>query len=196
LFCHTLIRLRNMIYCISVATVTVYFHFLIGKLFYGSDINGSSASGDTRISFLPVKQWRNDLKDSVGDEENRSRRQSYVPGKKSGYIYLLSRIASLSNERVSAFFHSLSRFALWLVQRALPIPPGKWIRDGHGSLGNSEHNLSDQEGSFSACQSDALRVRRSALFFFEDYSFYSPPTVFIPCFFLLSFLLDCVGEDT
>lgn len=80
--------------------------------------------------------------------------------------------------------------------KGLPLLLGKWIRDGHDSLGNSTHNLSDQEDPFTVCQSDAAVASQKSIPFFEVYPYYSPPPIFILGFFLPSFLLDCVGDDT
>lgn len=171
-----------------------------GKLFRGTYINGSSGAGDRGFTFFLLTNEETRSRGLSRRKRAKEQRESYVFGKESSYIHLSNGNASLSDERVKyplllsgIFCLSLDRSGWWM---GLPLPVGKWIRDGHDSPGNTTHNLSEQADPFSAWQNDALLESQKAIFLPEDHPGFLPPSSFILCFFLLRFLQDCVGEDS
>jgi hypothetical protein len=95
------------------------------------------------------------LTDSIGDIETRSKgNHMYAVRNLVTSIFLAELHLCLMNVPLhsTTFCLDLDRSG-WC--KGLPLLLGKWIRDGHDSLGNSTHNLSDQEDPFTVCQSDA-----------------------------------------
>jgi hypothetical protein len=95
------------------------------------------------------------LTDCVGNKEPRSKgNHMYSVRNLATFIFWAGLHSSLWQTYLlfslpsAIFFLALDRSGWW---KGLPLPVGKWIKNGHDSVGNSAHNLSGKKTPLLLC---------------------------------------------